>query len=101
MIDLEFAFVGPMGFDVGLLIANYLFSFHSHRVKPGRDPKFHEKVRKAARETISEYFGHFETKLGQDEILTLFQEVVGFAGCELIRRFVYNSTDNPLVSIDR
>ena len=28
MIDMEFAFVGPASFDLGLLIANYIFSYY-------------------------------------------------------------------------
>ena len=42
VIDPEFAFFGPMGFDVGKLIANFLISFFSqrgHEPEPGaRDP---------------------------------------------------------------
>ena len=34
VIDPEFAFVGPMAFDVGAIIANYLLSFFAHA---GRD----------------------------------------------------------------
>jgi len=30
VIDPEFAFVGPMAFDVGAIIANYLLSFFAH-----------------------------------------------------------------------
>jgi 5-methylthioribose kinase len=42
VIDPEFAAYGPMGFDVGMLIANFLMAFHAqsgHEARPGaRDP---------------------------------------------------------------
>ena len=30
IFDMEFAYVGPAAFDLGLLIANYIFSYHRH-----------------------------------------------------------------------
>jgi len=30
MIDLEFAYIGPAAFDVGCLVANYIFSYYQH-----------------------------------------------------------------------
>lgn len=30
MFDVEFAFVGPAAFDVGMLIANFIFSYYRH-----------------------------------------------------------------------
>ena len=33
VIDSEFAFFGPIGFDVGLFLANYLLSYYSHKMK--------------------------------------------------------------------
>ena len=34
IIDLEFAFVGPAAFDVGMLLANYIFSYYRHMSIP-------------------------------------------------------------------
>ena len=34
MFDMEFAFIGPAAFDIGLLIANYIFSYHRHMSIP-------------------------------------------------------------------
>ncbi|XP_054773959.2 methylthioribose kinase-like [Lytechinus pictus] len=91
MIDLEFAFVGPMGFDLGVLLANYLFSYHAHRIMPNNSPnctKFYEKVRQAISDAISNYFGDAESRLSSNDLQSLVREVVGFTGCELIRRIV-------------
>lgn len=30
MIDLEFAYMGPPAFDIGVLLANYIFSYYGH-----------------------------------------------------------------------
>jgi len=35
VIDMEFAFFGPFGFDVGKIIANFLMSFTSHFAREG------------------------------------------------------------------
>ena len=30
IMDMEFAFIGPAAFDLGTLIANYIFAYHRH-----------------------------------------------------------------------
>ena len=35
VIDMEFAYFGPFGFDVGKIIANFLMSYTSHFARPG------------------------------------------------------------------
>ena len=47
VIDPEFAFFGPMGFDIGALIANLLMSFFSqtgHEKKFGERKKYNFKI---------------------------------------------------------
>ena len=34
MIDLEFAYMGPPAFDLGVLLANYIFSYYGHMSIP-------------------------------------------------------------------
>lgn len=34
LIDLEFSFVGPVAFDIGMLIANYIFQYYHHMSIP-------------------------------------------------------------------
>lgn len=81
-----------MGFDLGVLLANYIFSYHAHRIdmqnKNSGCTKFHDKVRQAMSDAISDYFGDAETRLLSEDLTSLGREVVGFAGCELIRRYM-------------
>jgi len=107
VIDSEFAFVGPMGFDVGALIANLVMSWVSHTVQVHNSnyadliletinsvwQRFDEKFRSLWNET--EESALFTKGFTNDEILntyqeqymqTLLQESIGFAGCKIIRR---------------
>ena len=48
MMDLEFAYVGPAAFDIGMLLANYIFSHYSHRFYPmEKSPEFYKKLQQA------------------------------------------------------
>jgi 5-methylthioribose kinase len=107
IIDSEFAFIGPMGFDVGALIANLVMSWVSHTVQDD-DSRYSDLIL----ETINSIWRRFNEKFctlwneteesalltkdfANDEILnsyqeqymqTLLQESIGFAGCKIIRR---------------
>ncbi|RRS30976.1 MAG: methylthioribose kinase [Epsilonproteobacteria bacterium (ex Lamellibrachia satsuma)] len=107
VIDSEFAFVGPMGFDVGALIANLVMSWVSHTVLDETSDYPDWILR-----TIEEVWQGFERKFLQlwDEteesalfakgfadsrvlktyqeqyMHNLLQESIGFAGCKIIRR---------------
>ncbi len=107
VIDSEFAFVGPMGFDVGALIANLVMSWVSHTVQDN-DSSYPDLIL----DTINSVWHSFNEKFctlwneteesalltkgfANDEILksyqtqymqTLLQESIGFAGCKIIRR---------------
>ncbi|MEA3433117.1 MAG: S-methyl-5-thioribose kinase [Campylobacterota bacterium] len=107
VIDSEFAFVGPMGFDVGALIANLVMSWVSHTVQDENS-----RYSNLILETINSVWQRFDEKFralwnereesalltkgfANDEILgtyqeqymqNLLQESIGFAGCKIIRR---------------
>ena len=107
VIDSEFAFVGPMGFDVGALIANLVMSWVSHTLQDN-DSRYSDLIL----DTINSVWRRFSEKFltlwneteesalltkgfANDEILqtyqeqymqTLLQESIGFAGCKIIRR---------------
>ncbi len=107
VIDSEFAFVGPMGFDMGALIANLVMSWVSHTVQDS-DSNYLDLIL----ETINSVWRRFDEKFrtlwneteesalltkgfANDEILksyqeqymqTLLEESIGFAGCKIIRR---------------
>lgn len=115
VIDPEFAFMGPMGFDVGKLIGNLLLSFFSQR---GHEPSAGERsaYRRWILETTERVWNGFERRfkelwrsyptgdaypsplfegpegrasleIAQTAYLqSLFADALGYAGCAMIRR---------------
>lgn len=107
VIDPEFAFFGPFGFDVGALIANLINAYIAHFYR-SKDSAYQAWIL----ETIEAVYEKFEAKFlelwdAQDEsaLITrgfiddatleafkkafmqeLFQESIGFAGCKITRR---------------
>jgi 5-methylthioribose kinase len=96
VIDPEFAFFGPMGFDIGQFFANLLLQALS-RDEEKQDTLF------ANIETTWDVFSQTFSKLWQENgvdayttldtwriavLANIFREAVGFAGCEVIRRTV-------------
>ncbi len=107
VIDPEFAFVGPFGFDVGALAANLISAWISHTVRHG-DPEYRAWLLRTLREVLE----GFETKFlalwraQEDSALVtpgfldaasleayreafmreLFSHTLGFAGCKMSRR---------------
>ncbi len=107
VIDPEFAFFGPFGFDVGALIANLISAYISHFYR-SKD----EAYQKWILQMIKEIYQQFEMKFLQlwdaqkesalilpefiDEATLaefkkefmhkIFQESIGFAGCKIARR---------------
>ena len=58
VIDPEFAFYGPMGFDLGMNIANYLMTFLSqpaHRNNPNEMKSFQRWILKVIEETVNAF----------------------------------------------
>ncbi|MTH54291.1 S-methyl-5-thioribose kinase [Bacillus mangrovi] len=96
VIDPEFAFFGPIGFDPGQFIGNLLLNALS-REEEDQDVIF-EAIEKTwytfsatfaaswkqdSRERFSEVDGYLDHTLGQ-----IFEDAIGFAGCEVIRRTI-------------
>ncbi len=120
VIDPEFAFYGPMGFDSGALIANLLMSYFS---QTGHEKKIDErkKYKKWLLETIKTIWIKFEKKFlklwenenhgdGYPKVLfkknskkmiiekkvymqNLFEETISYAGAKIIRR-IYGFAHN-------
>jgi 5-methylthioribose kinase len=68
LIDPEFAFMGPMGFDIGAVIANFLINYFSqdgHEDKPGARDSYRAWILK----TLTEIWTGFES-----QFLTLWRE---------------------------
>jgi 5-methylthioribose kinase len=105
VIDPEFAFYGPMGFDIGAVIANLLLNY------AGQEGLTHDEAERASYRTylvdtvvnVWAAFEHeflalwenhvkdevFKTEGYVHELLSqVLQESVGFAGCKMIRRVI-------------
>ncbi|ADO55663.1 S-methyl-5-thioribose kinase [Paenibacillus polymyxa] len=105
VIDPEFAFYGPMGFDIGAVIANLLLNYAA---QPGWTSG--EKALKEKRDwllkTVIQVWEQFESRFRtlwdkhvtdhlartpgyQDLYLQkVLQDTIGFAGCKVIRRII-------------
>ena len=107
VIDPEFAFVGPFGFDIGALLGNLVMSYTSHVAQEGSSTYSHWVL-----QTIQEILEKFEIKfllLWQEQeesalitksfidkeyldiyknefMLNILQESIGFAGAKMARR---------------
>ena len=114
VIDPEFACYGPFGFDVGLLLANFLTAYLSqdwHRLQAGEDPAPYQDwllaqacsiwcgfsdqflalwVAHEAPTTQSFMGGARDAdslaRFRSSVLRHIFSDTLGFAGCELIRR---------------
>jgi len=107
VIDPEFSFVGPFGFDIGALIANIINSYISHSVVSSD-----EKYKKFLLDSIEEFYTKFEEKFlilwdnqkdsslikegfigskmlseyKKEFMKNIFISSIGFAGCKITRR---------------
>lgn len=106
VIDPEFAYYGPIGFDIGAVIANLLLDYagQEHWLS---DEAERADFRQYLITSIIEIWNQFETKFralwnehGVDRLANsaagyqdyymkrLLQDAVGFAGCKMVRRIV-------------
>lgn len=105
VIDPEFAYYGPMGFDIGAVLANLVLNYVA---QPGWNDTESAVLAKEAQLLlmIENVWREFESKFRtlwnsdiqdlmartpgyQDVYVTrVFQDTVGFAGCKMIRRIV-------------
>lgn len=105
VIDPEFAFVGPIGFDIGLIIANYLLNLAGQANQPGdrAERSDYQQWLLTSIETIwSSFAQRFRTHIQQETkepslqlpeyvdwyIQELLADSLGYAGTELIRRTI-------------
>lgn len=103
VIDPEFAFYGPMSFDIGAVIGNLLLNYAAHEV---RTPDADERAdfRQYLTDTIIQLWHVFEREFGaiwdqvdainmpkayqQDYMLRLLQDAAGFGACKMMRRVI-------------
>lgn len=95
VIDPEFAFYGPAGFDIGQVFANLLFEVIVNVPKRGLFIQHIETVWNVFKEEFTYLWNTENRELSAKTELFLsynlskfFEDAIGFAGCELIRRTV-------------
>ena len=129
IIDPEFAFFGPIGFDVGALLANLMLSYLAQTGHPG-EPDVIAAYRRWLLDTIEAVWVGFETKFlalwrtsatgdafvaelfadpaGAEALETyrlatmarIFADSVGFAGAKMVRRVLGLAHVEDLESIE-
>ena len=116
VIDAEFGFYGPMGFDVGSPIGNYLLNYCGSAAKwDGAQKERHLNMLKDitrdtwnvfAKEITQLMEGHTQDLALQNPtyqarfLRSVFLDTIGYAGCELIRRTIGLAHVSDLESID-
>jgi 5-methylthioribose kinase len=105
VIDPEFSFYGPMGFDIGAVFGNLLLNFASHE---GHTPDLRERMnyQEYLLTMIEEIWYCFEQEfkmLWEKEskermavipgyldhyLLQVLEDALGYAGCKMIRRII-------------
>jgi len=117
IIDPEFAFYGPMGFDIGMLVGNYLMSYHAmpaHIAEPEACAAYQEWLLGVTRSTWTSFADEFRrlwatertgilypvtlyedqgqadaSERARDDLLAeIFTDLLGFAGVEMHRRIL-------------
>lgn len=102
-IDPEFAFYGPMGFDIGAMIGNLFLSYASHEVRT-KDPEKRADFRKYLTDTVIQLWKVFEREsetvwnqvdsinmpkgYQQDYMLRVLQDSAGLGACKMMRRVI-------------
>jgi 5-methylthioribose kinase len=103
VIDPEFAFYGPIGFDVGAVIANLLLSYASHEVRTA-DPDKRAEFRKYLTSSILRLWHVFVHEFQpiwnqadsinmprgyqQHYMLNILQDAAGMGACKMMRRII-------------
>ena len=87
VIDAEFAFYGPPGFDIGLYWANYFLSYFSHQDTLDVQSALKTAVGQTWR-TYTTEFGVVDATLKAQTLQNIFHDAVGFAGLEILRRLI-------------
>lgn len=104
VIDPEFAYYGPMGFDIGAVIANLLLNFAGQE-HWNADADARIRFRNGLLDMVRNTWNQFEAKFralwnehGIDRLASsapgyqdlymnrLLQDTIGFAGCKMVRR---------------
>ncbi len=102
VIDPEFAYYGPMGFDVGAVLGNLALSYASHLAHspdPERRADYQEYLLQTIGEVWELFAARFDTLWREHDpatpeafrrsfLLALLRDSIGFAACKMIRRIL-------------
>lgn len=117
VIDPEFAFFAPMGFDIGAVIGNLLLN-HAAHIGHTKEPLQRAEYQQYLLETIRGIWNFFEEEFRSlwkyravepsanidgylDYLLiNILQDTAGYAGCKMIRRVVGIAHASDLESIE-
>lgn len=113
VIDPEFAFYGPIGYDVGNVIGNLFFAWANKHYTDKNNKDFTYWVSECIKNIIDLFLEKFNKKF--DEIVTfnlyndkfknyyiknILSDSIGFAGTEIIRRVVGDSKVMEVTTVD-
>lgn len=97
--DTEFAFYGPMGFDVGMFLANLLLDICYHNAKDHKDyqiylqqiileflTEFRQTFDSVWHTYTTEHFAAQTPAFFHSFVSVLWHDIAGYCGCEMIRR---------------
>ena len=87
VIDAEFVFYGPVGFDLGLFWANYLFAYCAHVGNDAARVQLKDAIFRTW-ETYAATFEMDDAALKTEILNQIFDESIGFAGVEMMRRVI-------------
>ncbi|QGP53304.1 Methylthioribose kinase [Piscirickettsia salmonis] len=100
VFDSEFAYYGPMGFDIGLIIGNMVLSLCSHFTQNNLNlvnyclnaieiiwKTFESKFTALAKEHTQDLAFKNDGYINHT-IKNIFADTIGYAGCEIIRRII-------------
>ncbi|MDD9265972.1 S-methyl-5-thioribose kinase [Paenibacillus sp. GCM10023248] len=105
VIDPEFAYYGPMGFDIGAVLANLILNYAGQEGW-SQDQESRKAYRAYLLQTVKDVWTHFEANFralwnehGVDRVFRtpgyqdhfvqqLLQDTVGFTGAKMVRRIV-------------
>ncbi len=102
VIDPEFAFYGPMGFDIGAVLGNLVVSYAAH-VAHSPDPQQRANYQEYLLHTIQQIWDGFAQRFNtlwhehdpsaldpfrDTFLLALLRDSIGFAACKMIRRIL-------------
>ncbi len=104
VIDPEFAFYGPMGFDIGAVVGNLFLNYAAQEVRM-KDPAQRASFQQYLADTVIELWHVFEREFAsyvwsqvdpvnmppayqRDYMLRLLQDTAGLGACKMMRRVI-------------